>query len=560
MVLQPLLLPSPPNTAAHKMATTTAPPTAHGNTTAITNTATTNTTNHHKKHTRHHVKRRSTGRVHVTKLAPMARANASAHTDTEADEYDHTGSTKRPHMRRSQSQRSLNRLSSFERKGGMTAMAPLHPPQPQKNTAISNSENNNSTITANTSTISPPTTPPLQAKGKQQQQRSLPPPSSASSSSSSSSSSSEEVEEMEIKKHQQRLERNVEEDQEIACPTPSVSSPTVLRNDCRNSNKSLSTIASKPSILSQRGTAAPIEQTFNAVANNLVAPDKAALPAFHKQATSPSKSPSSQSDSHKTKKRMPPLRSQFIDEHSHHHNSNNSQQQQQHPESVAADPHHSQHSNSLKRSNMEKSPRQSNVASAATAQPPGISRTQQKLLLQRQHCLVDDENNLGHPRNMLRLTRELERVGREYRCVRRYRDPMLESLQRCASAGNVQQQEHNPHPRRLQVNHRTRSFSVLPSSSNGAYDHPDNDHPIPHSEQRQAIHRRQQQLKLLAMANHHSNGGNSNHRHSLHTYSSGGMHSSSHQQQQQSNTALDMIRWSAGALLDRVWYGGNGSS
>ncbi|KAG2226138.1 hypothetical protein INT45_011755 [Circinella minor] len=514
------------------MATTTVP----------SNTTTTNT--HHKKHTRHHVKRRSTGRVHVTKLAPMARANA--HTDTEADDHDSTHSThKRPHMRRSQSQRSLNRLSA-----GMTALAPLHP-------QTSTIKNNNA------STISPPTTPPLQSKEQQQQGKERKQKKKQKHPSSSSSSSSEE---------EQALGKEVKnkvDDTNNNYPIPSISSPAILRNNNNNKNlistsvTSSNTSTSKPYVLSQREPAAPVEQTFNAVANNLVAPDKAALPSFHKQATSPSKSPSNTSDSHAGKKRMPPLRSQFIDEHHHHpsstssfsshHNITQHNHHQHHQQDDSQ--YHSHHgsNNNIKRSGLEKSPRQSNVASAATAQPPGLSRTQQKLMLQRQHCLVDDENNLGHPRNMLRLTRELERVGREYRCVKRYRDPMLESLQRCVM-GNKQEpeqqlQQHQHQPHRLQGNSRTRSSSVLPSSSQFQQEFPTDAH-IPHLEQRQAIHRRQHQLKMLAVTNE-----NNNH---LHTYAynrnSSPITSSN---DQQPNTALDMIRWSAGALLDRVWYGSN---
>ena len=73
----------------------------------------------HKRPVRHHVKRRSSGRVHVAKLAPMARANSSNHTDTEADYFDEPSTTtehNRPTMKRSQSQRSLHKMS-FDRKG-----------------------------------------------------------------------------------------------------------------------------------------------------------------------------------------------------------------------------------------------------------------------------------------------------------------------------------------------------------------------------------------------------------------------------------------------------------
>ncbi|KAL1923563.1 uncharacterized protein VTP21DRAFT_8543 [Calcarisporiella thermophila] len=61
----------------------------------------------------------------------------------------------------------------------------------------------------------------------------------------------------------------------------------------------------------------------------------------------------------------------------------------------------------------------------------GMSRTQQKLLLQRQHVLAEDPNHLAHPRNQRLLTKEMERLNREYACLRRFEDPLLESLQRC---------------------------------------------------------------------------------------------------------------------------------
>ncbi|CAO3629691.1 unnamed protein product [Cunninghamella echinulata] len=59
-------------------------PTNSNNHTTTTTTTTTTGTISHKKPTRHHVKRRSSGRVHVTKLAPMTRAlsQAAAEEDT----------------------------------------------------------------------------------------------------------------------------------------------------------------------------------------------------------------------------------------------------------------------------------------------------------------------------------------------------------------------------------------------------------------------------------------------------------------------------------------------
>ncbi|CAG8528833.1 8860_t:CDS:1 [Acaulospora morrowiae] len=62
--------------------------------------------------------------------------------------------------------------------------------------------------------------------------------------------------------------------------------------------------------------------------------------------------------------------------------------------------------------------------------PGSSSRTQQKLLLQRQHYFTDDENYVIHPRNQLRLTKVIDRINREHAAILIYRDPMIESLQR----------------------------------------------------------------------------------------------------------------------------------
>ncbi|KAI8583783.1 hypothetical protein K450DRAFT_219967 [Umbelopsis ramanniana AG] len=77
-------------------------------------------------------------------------------------------------------------------------------------------------------------------------------------------------------------------------------------------------------------------------------------------------------------------------------------------------------------------PGTSNIAIAANAQPHNLSRTQHKLLLQRQHVFASDKNYLAHPANMLRLTKEMDRVNREYHQVRKFEDPMTESLRRVA--------------------------------------------------------------------------------------------------------------------------------
>jgi hypothetical protein len=88
----------------------------------------TTSTSKTKRPTRHHVKRRSSGRVHVTKLAPMARA---------AEDDD------KKSIKRSHSQKSLHRLPSNDKRhtvSGFTSTA----------------------TTEDTSPHSPPSTPPLQ--------------------------------------------------------------------------------------------------------------------------------------------------------------------------------------------------------------------------------------------------------------------------------------------------------------------------------------------------------------------------------------------------------------
>ncbi|KAI8393274.1 uncharacterized protein BYT42DRAFT_610 [Radiomyces spectabilis] len=78
-------------------------------------------------------------------------------------------------------------------------------------------------------------------------------------------------------------------------------------------------------------------------------------------------------------------------------------------------------------------PTQTNPVHAAKTQQVELSRTQHKLMLQRQSFLADDKNHLNHPANMRRLTKELDRVNREYQCVRHFEDPMVESLKRVSA-------------------------------------------------------------------------------------------------------------------------------
>ncbi|KAG0166954.1 hypothetical protein DFQ28_007217 [Apophysomyces sp. BC1034] len=295
-----------------------------------------------KKHMRHHVKRKSSSRAHVAKLAPMARYS-------DAEEV-----SDRPAMKRSQSQRSLHRLP-FDRK--------LTPVQPSSTTVT--------TTAASDAAFSPPV---------------------------------------------------------AAAPPPPAAAPNVEQTEDHGRRP-----RNNPTFVSYMSAAAPVAQIFNAVANNLVVPDQAAYPVMHQAATAAAAAGTSVSSStlplvspgKPDAGRKVPLRSQF----------------------VSAEPDtrrlHSDHSSN----------------SVSSNSVGNISRTQQKLLLQRQHCLVDDENNPGHPRNMLRLTRELERVGREYRCVRQYQDPMKDSLMRCIEHREKRRHGHNV----ASEFHRPLSTSAIPS-------------------------------------------------------------------------------------------------
>ncbi|KAI7871658.1 hypothetical protein BDF14DRAFT_1740569 [Spinellus fusiger] len=422
-------------------------------------TMSTSTHTSHKKPTRHHVKRKSGGRVHVTKLAPMARAhsNTAVPTETETEgDYD----TERKPMRRSQSQRSLHRLSSFDKKGGMTGMTCT-----QKNTATH-------TRVTDEHTPSPPTTPP-----------------SKPIKDSPEDSPADILEETQVTP----IDR--------AMAGESIAPP------------SRTTTTHPGFAVSRNIPAAPVEQTFNAIANTLVTPNNAAAPAMH-EAHSPTH-PAVLTDT--TARKKPLLRSQFVEVDTHD-----------------SPPPHSRH---------HPRPHMSNVASAAIAQPAGMTRTQQKLMLQRQHTLVDDENNLAHPRNMIRLTRELERMGREYQCVKKYQDPMMESLIRCAgrpldfldptaararATAGAETKDKDAREGRTRVGPtRMLSSALLPTTSQSESSLVGR----PHYEHRQAAHRRQLYKAIQP---------------SQFTVQS--------QHQTQSNTKQG-VRWSAGAFIDRMLHG-----
>ncbi|KAI9256014.1 hypothetical protein BY458DRAFT_519866 [Sporodiniella umbellata] len=265
-----------------------------------------------KQYTRHHVKRRSSGRVHVTKLAPMARANAHTDTEVDADDADH-----RPAMRRSQSQKSLHRLSS-DRKGlGFTR---------RKSNA----------------SVKPPEKP----------------------------------------------------------------------------------VSNNPALLSDRAVAAPVEQTFNAVAQNLVVPK-----------ISYSTIPEPTEGIQVKKKQL--LKSQFL------------------PSSYD-EPHHSPPKKSSSHENITPL-----LQMTRNSKPPSISRTQQKLMLQRQQAQTDDETSPIHPKNMQRLNKEWELVGKEYKCIKRYQDPVRMSLSRCLDHSDTKQQTYVPHLEQRQIAHRHHHLKTI---------------------------------------------------------------------------------------------------
>ncbi|KAF7732079.1 hypothetical protein EC973_006334 [Apophysomyces ossiformis] len=338
----------------------------------------------HKKHGRHHVKRKSAGRVHVTKLAPMARA-----AENDENGNNHNNNERKP-MRRSQSQRSLHRLSA-DRK--LMTMTPSEQPPPP----------------------------------------SSPPPS----------------------------------------PSPSVSSPAIMHKKQEEGQEE-----------AQRKKKQETKEEMQVIEKE-------------------------ETQEEEEKKQT------ILKKQQQQHQQQQQQQSKQQPPSCH-------------RSEEQRPKTMGNVAAVATAQSTGLSRTQQKLMLQREHTFVDDENNLAHPRNMIRLTRELERMGREYQCVKRFRDPMVESLMRCmdqrksssSSSSSSTPSSSSGHPTAPSiVPSASQSESTLSTGSSFTTGQP-------HWEHRQASRRRHLQLLL------------------------------EHQKSQaaaQSNTGG--IRWSAGAFLDRMLNG-----
>lgn len=93
--------------------------------------------------------------------------------------------------------------------------------------------------------------------------------------------------------------------------------------------------------------------------------------------------------------------------------------------------------------------------------PSDLSRTQYKLQLQRLSFLTNDKDYLDHPQNMKRLTKELDRVEREYKNVRRYQDPLKQSFQRLL--------EHKKSTHAMPIMPPTSSSSTNSSSYGSSY-------------------------------------------------------------------------------------------
>ncbi|KAI9295605.1 hypothetical protein K502DRAFT_364877 [Neoconidiobolus thromboides FSU 785] len=67
-----------------------------------------------------------------------------------------------------------------------------------------------------------------------------------------------------------------------------------------------------------------------------------------------------------------------------------------------------------------------------------ISRTQAKLMLQRQHSYNEDESSLNHPQNQIKLSKELDKINREFLWLRKYHNPVQDSLTRVMERKRMQ--------------------------------------------------------------------------------------------------------------------------
>ncbi|KAG2192253.1 hypothetical protein INT46_009310 [Mucor plumbeus] len=437
---------------------------------------TTTASTQYKRPVRHHVKRRSSGRVHVAKLAPMARANSSNHTDTEADYSDEPNTTtehNRPTMKRSQSQRSLHKMS-FDRKGFGSLTA---------------------------------------ARRK------------------STASSTDKISISEI------------------IPTP---------KDNNNQVGAIKTLSNNPASLSSSNIAAPVEITFNAVANNMVIPKKELMPtiasplkssAANNSATTNSTIVNNSSDTQQQHGNKKLLRSQFVT--SSYEESIVAMASYKCPTAIATTsmvsiPFNQTRSNSSSTSN----------------NPSNMSRTQQKLLLQKQQALVEDENSPVHPRNMHKLNKEFDMVGREYKCIKRYEDPMRVSLMRCMDKLDSHEETAtsvNPQLARLQLdaNHHSMSTSIVPTISHVVANTSSVNNAstvtttIPHLKQREIAHHHHH-LKSIALTRT-----NDFHKRQLQqsiSPNASNSNSNNNNSKQTSNSnVFAAFPWNAAAFIDRIF-------
>lgn len=284
-----------------------------------------------KGHARHHVKRKSGGRVHVSKLMQMTRAMNLSQEDSESSNVDLENDVKRSIIvRRTSSQRSLPRLAAMEKLSLATA-------------------NEADTSESNTQVETKPNNPPRLMKHE---------PSAASAKVTPLTAHAE----------------NLVASNKMPTNT-TTSNPVTHRQPMKSQFIQLSPDPSPSSLPSNE---------FPKKATASSHPDFSKLTSLQENVTFSSE-PTTPTLSH----------------------------QQTDQRANAPD--------------MAKS----SIQMAVSTTPTAMTRTQQKLLLQRQHFLADDENNLAHPRNQLRLTKEMEHMNREYMYVRRYQDPMTESLIRC---------------------------------------------------------------------------------------------------------------------------------
>ncbi|KAI8338897.1 hypothetical protein BC941DRAFT_421522 [Chlamydoabsidia padenii] len=404
-----------------------------------------NTSNTHKKPTRHHVKRRSSGRVHVTKLAPMARAHIQQPTTEDDDNFEDIDQQQqqqqhapRKPMKRSHSSKSIHRLSSND-------------PHRKVNLSGFTMTSKSTTSSSNNPTHhSPPITPTeSQQKQKQKQQNTTDGGSTPMLSHHPNGG-------------------------QASSPTPV---PTNSLN-CQQQQQYRSKPVTSPSFqVSHQAPAAPIAHMLNATANTLVTPDK---PALANLATSNSSATGSSDISHTGGIKPRHLYSRFVDD----------------KESDTVEQH-------------------------------------------RYH-----QQNQHQPQSMdgINLADVSDTVDKEYQSIQVYRDPMMTSLSRCMQQQQQRRQSNTRPPTsthlhrlaQLGAQQRTFSSSILPTMASLTISSPPTDLPLQQNDQlTRQRYQRLLQANNISATNHHSS----------------------------STTAMSAEnkqmagRWSAGAFLDRMFYG-----